>query len=87
MNFDIEPYIKPDDDNEFITKHLVYFNATRKRINLMVSEEIIEDRNIKDYYQLESTTTLKSDMKEFIAEPYMDGHKVQKTNDNVLTWL
>ena len=44
-----------DDVDELITKHICYLNKTRKAVNLLVSEEVIEARNRRRVFSLETS--------------------------------
>ena len=67
-----------DDVDELITKHICYLNKTRKAVNLLVSEEVIEARNIKDVFEIEPAGKTEED--EFYAEPYMEAKEDKSSN-------
>jgi hypothetical protein len=75
---DISDFTPMDDEDELITKHICYLNKTRKLVNLIVSEEVIEERNIKDLYDIIPAGKVEQD--EFFAEPYMEGKEEKYTN-------
>lgn len=67
-----------DDVDELITKHICYLNKTRKMVNLLVSEEVIEARNIKDTFEIEPAGKTEED--EFFSEPYMEAKEDKSSN-------
>ena len=67
-----------DDVDELITKHICYLNKTRKMVNLLVSEEVIEARNIKDTFEIEPAGKTEED--QFFSEPYMEAKEDKSSN-------